>query len=435
MELLTLILCILVCVYLDYSAKYRWLRLPGPWFYVPYLGHLELLLNLGNPVKNILSLYNKYNQGGVCYTSLINQNNLLVGDYNTLKFLFNHPHVQNRVTSHTGNLYKYLSENRGNSGPILGVMHSQGQLWKEQRRFTIRTLRDFGFGKRSMDELVKDEFKKFTQHIDKLLATGIPMVNMEIIHLMKELINNHLKTLDVEQPRDFIDSYLIEIAGTTSPNSSFYGANGYENLAATLTDLFQAGSETTATTLRWAVLYLVLYPEVQQRIQVELDRVLEDRDIELGDKEDLPYSQAVILEIQRLANILPHGGNHKTNMDVEVNGFVIPADTFITPVYAAILQGSHWIEGEKFNPDRFLDNTGNLRKDEHLIPFSIGKRQCLGESLAKAQLFIFITGLVRNYNLLVNPDTGAPLEHEYIPGFTISPKPFSIILQRRVKNQ
>ena len=50
-----------------------------------------------------------------------------------------------------------------------------------------------------------------------------------------------------------------------------------------------------------------------------------------------------------------------------------------------------------FRPQRFLDEAGNVKRDEHFIPFSVGKRQCLGETLAKTELFLFFTALVQQY--------------------------------------
>ena len=76
---------------------------------------------------------------------------------------------------------------------------------------------------------------------------------------------------------------------------------------------------------------------------------------------------------------------------------VIPANTMITPIMAEILKGEHWTEGEKFRPERFLDDRGEVIRDKHFIPFSVGKRQCLGETLARTELFLFFTALVQQY--------------------------------------
>ena len=78
-------------------------------------------------------------------------------------------------------------------------------------------------------------------------------INRDMIKLMKKSIQNHKETMDMNEPRDYIDKYLIEIENTKDENSSFFGTNGIENLAANLSDLFLAGSETTSTTLTWAV--------------------------------------------------------------------------------------------------------------------------------------------------------------------------------------
>ena len=88
---------------------------------------------------------------------------------------------------------------------------------------------------------------------------------------MSESIKEHQATLDESAPRDFTDAMLIEINKTTDPTSSFYGDFGIENLTNVLMDLFMAGSETTATTLTWAMLYMVRYPQVST---VQLSRVM-----------------------------------------------------------------------------------------------------------------------------------------------------------------
>ncbi len=66
----------------------------------------------------------------------------------------------------------------------------------------------------------------------------------------------------------------IEIQNTKDETSSFYQNKGYNNLVNTMLELFVAGSETTSTTLTWAVLYMIREPEIQSRVQAELDKVV-----------------------------------------------------------------------------------------------------------------------------------------------------------------
>ena len=97
---------------------------------------------------------------------------------------------------------------------------------------------------------------------------------------------------------------------------------------------------------------------------------------------------------------------------------------------AEILKGEHWGDGKSFRPERFLDKHGNVQKDEHLIPFSTGKRQCLGETLAKTELFLFFTGLVQHFKFLPEVEGFMPKE-EWTMGMTSLPKPFRVRLNKR----
>ena len=98
--------------------------------------------------------------------------------------------------------------------------------------------------------------------------------NQAVMKLIEESIREHQMTIDVNEPRDFIDSYLKEIGDTTDPSSSFYGKDGIRSLTNTLLDLFLAGSETTSTTLTWAVLYMAREPQVQKKVQAEINDVV-----------------------------------------------------------------------------------------------------------------------------------------------------------------
>ena len=115
----------------------------------------------------------------------------------------------------------------------------------------------------------------------------------------------------------------------------------------------------------------------------------------MTDKPQMPYTEAVLCEIMRCGNIAPLGLWHTATKPVTINGITIPANTMINGVFMSVLKGEHWENGSNFDPERFLNEDGTLRKDEHLIPFSMGKRVCLGETLARTELFLFFTGILQ----------------------------------------
>lgn len=174
------------------------------------------------------------------------------------------------------------------------------------------------------------------------------------------------------------------------------------------------------------------YPEVQGKVQEELNRVVgHHRAPNLQDKSNLHYTEAVLMEIQRYANILPLGLVHICHRDFTVNGFTIPSDTRIHALFTEIHKGTHWGDGTVFRPDRFLDSEGKCKKDNHLMPFSIGKRQCLGEALAKAELFLFFTGLLHQFSFWPEEE-GKPPSEDYNNGLTVLPKPFRVRISSRI---
>ena len=148
-----------------------------------------------------------------------------------------------------------------------------------------------------------------------------------------------------------------------------------DQLLFVISDLFAAGTETTATTLRWALLYLLYNPDILQRAQWEIEDVLVSSRIpSMKDKLQMPYIEAVLAEIQRMGDIAPLGVAHANTEDVWLRGYRIPKGTHIFPVlYAAHRDPNIWQEPYRFNPERFLDTDGKFTKNEHLIPFSMGK--------------------------------------------------------------
>jgi len=88
----------------------------------------------------------------------------------------------------------------------------------------------------------------------------------ELISEQSEHFDKHLETYDENVTRDFMDIYIKEVrANADKKESIFFGRKGRENLSALYVDLFIGGTETTATTINWALLYLCLHPEKQRK--------------------------------------------------------------------------------------------------------------------------------------------------------------------------
>ena len=171
-------------------------------------------------------------------------------------------------------------------------------------------------------------------------------------------------------------------------------------------DLFFAGSETTRTTLRWFFLILCLEPEMQSKIRREVEAVL-DNDSEIPSldiRDRCPFTSAFILEVLRFRSILPFALPHKAIEDTQILGYTIPAGTTILPsLIHNHSENEHWTDADKFNPYRFLEKKEenedefkvNTRPNPHFVPFSTGRRSCIGEKLALANLFLITTRIIQ----------------------------------------
>ncbi|NWX07237.1 CP2J6 protein, partial [Caloenas nicobarica] len=109
------------------------------------------------------------------------------------------------------------------------------------------------------------------------------------------------------------------------------------------------------------------------------------------------YTNAVIHEVQRKGNIVPFGVPRMTVKDTVVDGFYIPKGTGVfTNLSSLMFDKNEWETPDIFNPRHFLKN-GQFWRREAFIPFSIGKRSCPGELLARTELFLFFTALLQKF--------------------------------------
>merc|ERR1711915_36986 len=251
-----------------------------------------------------------------------------------------------------------------------------------------------------------------------------------VYNFLKDEIKSHQENLDIDNPKDFIDAYLIEMKkkkDNDDTSSSFYEEMGIECLFCVLHDLFLAGSETSSTFLLWAIIFLMRNPESQAKIHAELDSISEqDRQAGIQDQSGTPFTLAFIDEVHRMASHVPLAVQHWTNEPVELGGHTIPANSIIIPNISQVHHDPNtWGDPEVFRPERFLDSNGKFVKSSKVIPYSIGARRCPGESLARSEIYLFLTGLLKNFSFH-NPHMKEGPSLEYNFGFTLLPKSFQV---------
>ncbi|NXR66615.1 CP2J2 protein, partial [Rhadina sibilatrix] len=237
-------------------------------------------------------------------------------------------------------------------------------------------------------------------------------------------IRRHVERGIPAEPQDFIDFYLAEIEKSKEGAKPKYDE---ENLVYVINDLFLGGSETSSTTLYWGLLYMVVNPDIQAKVQKELDVVLgPSQSICYEDRRRLPYTNAVVHEIQRFSNIVFVGVPRLCVRNTTLLGFPVKKGTIVIPNIASVLYDpEQWETPRQFNPGHFLDKEGNFVPQEAFLPFSAGHRVCLGEHLARTELFIFFASLLRAFTFRL-PEGVTEVNTEPILGGTLQPHPYRV---------
>ncbi|XP_023277115.1 cytochrome P450 2F2-like [Seriola lalandi dorsalis] len=379
------------------------------------------------------------------------------------------------------------------------ILADYGPSWKEHRRFALMTLRNFGLGKNTMEERIHGELQytmnTLEQSIGKPLSPQMMFHNMasniicqvlfgrryeydhEFIRVIVQcftenaklangpwamlydsfpiirnlplpfmkafknvetcqklavsVLTEHKKTRVPGEPRDFLDCYLDELDKSVS-GSSF----SEQELTMYALDIHFAGTDTTSNTLLTGFLYLMAYPQIQELCQQEIDEVLGGKQqASFDDRHNMPYMQAVIHEVQRVANTVPLSVFHSTTKDTELMGYSIPKGTLIIPNMTSVLnEEGQWKFPHEFNPENFLNDQGEFVKPEAFMPFSAGPRMCLGEGLARMELFLVMVTLLRRFKFIWPEDAGEP-DFTPVYGVTLTPKPYSMKIQLRETQQ
>ncbi|NP_001397082.1 cytochrome P450 2C29 isoform 2 precursor [Mus musculus] len=316
-----------------------------------------------------------------------------------------------------------------------GVVFSNGNRWKEMRRFTLMTLRNLGMGKRNIEDRVQEEAQCLVEELRK--TKGSPCDPTFILSCAP---CNVICSIIFQNRFDYKDKEFLILMDKINENvkilsSPWLQVNhieqsefSLENLASTINDLFGAGTETTSTTLRYALLLLLKYPDVTAKVQEEIDRVVgRHRSPCMQDRSHMPYTDAMIHEVQRFIDLLPTSLPHAVTCDIKFRKYLIPKGTTVITSLSSVLHDSkEFPNPEMFDPGHFLNGNGNFKKSDYFMPFSTGKRICAGEGLARMELFLILTTILQNFKLksLVHPK-----EIDITPvmnGFASLPPPYQL---------
>ncbi|XP_052568018.1 cytochrome P450 2G1 isoform X2 [Peromyscus californicus insignis] len=380
-----------------------------------------------------------------------------------------------------------------------GLALSNGERWKVLRRFSLTVLRNFGMGKRSIEERIQEEagylleefhkvkgapidptfylsrtvsnvicsvvFGKRFDYEDKCFQSLMKMINesfvemskpwaqlydmfwrimqyfpgshnylYDLIEELKDFIASRIKineaSFDPSNPRDYIDCFLIKMHQDKSdPNTEF----NLKNLVLTTLNLFFAGTETVSSTLRYGFLLLTKYPEVEAKVYEEIKQVIGTHRIPtVDDRAKMPYTDAVIHEIQRITDIVPLGVPHNVIRDTHFRGYFLPKGTDVYPLIGSVLKDPKYFRyPDAFYPQHFLDEQGRFKKNDAFVVFSSGKRICIGEALARMELFLYFTSILQRFSLRsLVPPADINITHR-ISGFGNIPPTYKLCFMAR----
>ncbi len=273
----------------------------------------------------------------------------------------------------------------------------------------------------------------FTLSRRKTLEDFPKAMNMLDNYISKN-VEQHRESFDPENLKNIADGVLKANSEITESDRNNMQLSEYAIVNGILIQFAAAGTALTSLMLRWALLYLITYPEIQAQIQQELDDVIgREQRPTFADRSKLPFTEACINEIFRhsSATIMP-AITYATSTDATLSGYSIPQNTPLFVNYYGLTRDErYWEEPEQFNPYRFLDENGKFRNDllDKFYPFGVGARRCLGEYLGRLQIFTFFTNLVHQCKFEKAP--GEKLSLEPQPGTFLSPEDYRVVVKPR----
>lgn len=281
------------------------------------------------------------------------------------------------------------------------------------------------------------DFIPLLQYLPSTKMEKFVSLNDRFNKFVQKLVSEHYATFDKDNLRDITDS-LIDHCDDRKLDENANVQMSDEKIVGIVNDLFGAGFDTISTALSWSIMYFVAYPEIQDRLFEEIkEKVGLDRTPVISDRNNLPFLEAYILELFRHSSYLPFTIPHCTTKDTSLNGYFIPKDTC---VFINQWQINHdpelWEDPASFKPERFLNADGteiNRAEGEKVMTFGMGKRRCIGEFIARNEVFLFLAILIQKLHFKPLPGEHPDLTPQY--GLTMKHKCYHLRATMRVKNE
>ncbi|XP_015783573.1 cytochrome P450 2C70 [Tetranychus urticae] len=251
-------------------------------------------------------------------------------------------------------------------------------------------------------------------------------------HIQDEIVKHQEK--NSQEVVDYIDGYLVEKKNREKQNKVDDNFT-IEILRRNAGAFYGAGTETVSSTMEWIMVYLVKYPEYQDKIRSEIADVIGfERKPDYVDRNRMPFTMAFIHEIHRIGSVVANNLLRRAASDTKIGNYNIPKDTLVILNFWSVNRDPKlWPNPDEFDPTRFLTEDGSkVVKPPHLIPFSAGKRNCPGESLANVELFLYLVCMLQKYHVKVKP--GTKISTEAIFGLSRRPSQLPTFIFEKISN-
>ena len=332
------------------------------------------------------------------------------------QYLSNIPLIESRVSNQAEKIVQFMEEQdgkpfdpadcliRGVADVICGITFKDGSDTSNPHLNRLLELNKYIISKPDdLQLLLISDFFPLLNYLPSKAYDRILSSTFEIHHIIRKLLKERLETFDQTEPVEDLMSSLLRTRHDLEPecesDEEKAALLSEDHFVATIQDMFFAGYETTSTTLRFLVAYLANFPKYQEDIHRQLDEVVGNRRPSLDDRPNLPLIQATILEVLRVANVVPLAVPHLTVNDTTLCGYRVPKGTYVFAHTESVhLDPKCWEDSTVFNPYRHIDTDGKLITNQgNFFPFGAGRRVCAGEPLAKVELFLFVSWLLHKF--------------------------------------